>query len=105
MGKQAGVWSLDGTRSVVMENEVELLQMPSEKENGATVANGSSKVVDEEEVGRDTDRLFSSVSCENRLQLTLALAESCGMGLANRLLDAGAGKILEEAKIETAKQQ
>ena len=100
------MWSLDGTRNVVMENEVELLHMPTSDKLNGSVTNGSkASAADEaEEVGRDINWVFSSVSCENRLQMTLALAESCGIGLANRMLDAGAGKILEEAKIENAQQ-
>ena len=100
---------MDGGRSVVLENEVELLHWPTEGSsdktgNGRAAANGSGLEVREEEaLPRDSSRLFSSVSCEDDLQIVLAIAESCGIGLANRMLDRGAGKILEEAKVENAK--
>ena len=77
----AGVWSLDGSRNVVLENEVELAEWVEgsvSQGNGdvtskAPSANGKETVIEEEDVGRDLDKLYSSVSCENRFGHSLDL--------------------------------
>ena len=76
------MWSLDGSRNVVLENEVELAEWVEggsiSQGNGdvtskAPSANGKETVIEEEDVGRDLDKLYSSVSCENRFGHSLNL--------------------------------
>ena len=66
---------------MVLENEVELAEWEGgsvSQGNGDVTskvpsANGKETVIEEEDVGRDLDKLYSSVSCENRFGHSLNL--------------------------------
>jgi len=81
---KAGVWSLDGTDSVVMEDKVSV-QTPS----------------DVAKMSWDTQKMFASVSGHVGLHEVLNAAASLGDALGQKMLEKGAGEILKAAKEET----
>ena len=82
---RAGVWSLDGTKDLVMTHKKAI----------------ESQASSTHPIEWNTQRLFSSVSHSTDLHQQLQSAENCGMELGELMLQNGAGKILEAAKLET----